>query len=195
MKQKQKQKSVIAYHFTNEKLRDGSPIPKRGVWLKHKGAVVPCQSGLHASLHPFDALQYAPGNMLHLVEVRGGIQKNNDDKIVARERKIIKTINAEKIMRDFARWNALKVLHLWPNPPDVVMRFLKTGDESLRAAAVDAAVDAAGAAAKAVAGAAARSAAGAAARAVAGAAARAAFIKKSRRKFAQMVRGEFKKTA
>ena len=187
MKQKQKQKSVIAYHFTNEKLRDGSPIPKRGVWLKHKGAVVPCQSGLHASLHPFDALQYAPGNMLHLVEVRGGIQKINDDKIVARERKIIKTINAEKIMRDFARWNALKVLHLWPNPPDVVMRFLKTGDESLRAAAVDAAVDAAVAAA--------RAAAGAAARAAAGAAARAAFIKKSRRKFAQMVRGEFKKTA
>ena len=44
------------YHFTGDTLRDGRPIPKPGVWLKHDGPVIPCKSGLHASEHPFDAL-------------------------------------------------------------------------------------------------------------------------------------------
>ena len=58
------------YHFTGSTLRDGSPIPEPGVWLKHDGPIVPCASGLHASEHPFDALAYAPGNMLHKVNLR-----------------------------------------------------------------------------------------------------------------------------
>lgn len=58
-----------------------------------------------------------------------------------RERMILKSMDAEKLLRDFARWSALKVLHLWPNPPDVVVKFLKTGDESLRDAARAAAND------------------------------------------------------
>ena len=148
MKPKTKQKTLIAYHFTSDTLRDGSPIPKRGVWLKHKGPVVPCQSGLHASVHPFDALRYAPGGKLHLVELRGEIQKHGDDKVVARERKILKSVNAEKLLREFARWNALQVLNSWPNPPDVVVEYLKTGDEKLRAAAESAAWSAAESAAR-----------------------------------------------
>jgi hypothetical protein len=40
--------------------------------------------------------------------------------------------------RAFARWCALQVVHLW-NAPDVVVRYLKTGDESIRAASWDAA--------------------------------------------------------
>ena len=112
MKSKTKQKTLLAYHFTSDTLRDGSPIPRRGVWLKHKGPVVPCQRGLHASVHPFDALRYAPGARLHLVEVRGDIQKHEKDKVVARERKILKSINAEKLLRELARWNASQVLHL-----------------------------------------------------------------------------------
>ncbi len=198
-----KDKTTLAYHFTSDTLRDGSPIPKKGKWLIHKGQVIQCQSGFHASLHPFDALQYAPGNILHLVKVGGEIKKHHD-KIVGSKRKIIKTINAEKLMRDFARWNALQVLHLWTNAPEIIVQYLKTGDESIRAAAMAAARavamaaawDAAGAAAWAAARAAARDAAMAAAwdaardaaRAVAGA----AFIKKSRRKFASMVNAVFK---
>jgi len=206
-----KNKTTLAYHFTSETLRDGSPIPKKGEWLLHKGPVIPCQSGLHASLHPFDALKYAPGNFLHLVEVGGEIKKHNDDKIVSSKRKILKTIDAEKLMRDFARWNALQVLHLWPNPPEVVVQYIKTGDESIRAAAWDAARDAAWAAARDVARDAARAAAWAASRAAVWDAARDAalaaalaaawaaardvardaFIKKSRRKFASMVNAAF----
>ena len=188
-----KNKTTLAYHFTSETLRDGSPIPKKGEWLLHKGPVIPCQSGLHASLHPFDALKYAPGNFLHLVEVGGEIKKHNDDKIVSSKRKILKTIDAEKLMRDFARWNALQVLHLWPNPPEVVVQYIKTGDESIRAAARDAArAEAwAWAAARDVARDAARDVALAAALATTQDVARDAFIKKSRRKFASMVNAAF----
>lgn len=126
-----KTKTIRAYHFTGEKLRDGSPLPAKGVWLKHKGAIIPCASGLHASIHPSDALKYASGNILHLVEVRGDIQYHDPDKVVARERRIIKSIDAEKLLRDFARWNARQVIHLWKNAPKVVLNYLKTEDESL----------------------------------------------------------------
>ena len=130
-----KTKAIRAYHFTGDTLRDGSPIPAKKVWLKHEGAIELCESGLHASIHPFDALKYAPGNTLHLVEVRGDIQQHDPDKIVARERRIIKSINAEKLLRDFARWNAKQVIHLWADAPKVVLDYLKTEDESLRDAA------------------------------------------------------------
>lgn len=130
-----KTKTIRAYHFTGEKLRDGSPLSAKRLWLKHKGAIELCESGLHASIHPFDALKYALGNILQLVEVRGDIQQHDLDKIVARERKIIKSINAEKLLRDFARWNASQVIHLWADAPKVVLDYLKTKDESLRVAA------------------------------------------------------------
>ena len=129
-----------AYHFTGDTLRDGRPIPAIGEWLDHPGPIVPCESGLHASEHPFDALQFAPGPMLHLVELDGEIQThgNPPDKIVGRRRKIVASIDATDLLREFARWCALQVIHLW-ECPDVVRRYLETGDESIRAAARDAA--------------------------------------------------------
>ena len=188
---KLKTKTLLAYHFTSDTLRDGRPIPKRGVWLKHKGPVVPCQRGLHASVHPFDALRYAPGALLHLVEVRGDIQKHEKDKVVARERKILKSINAEKLLRELARWNASQVLHLWPNPPEVVVEFLKTGDEALRGAAESAAWSAARSAARPAAESAAESAAWSAAESAAESAAWSAAWSAVRKKFASMVRKAF----
>ena len=52
-----------AYHFVGSTLRDGSPIPEDGVTLVYSGALKMCRSGLHASIEPFDALCYAPGNI------------------------------------------------------------------------------------------------------------------------------------
>jgi hypothetical protein len=171
-------KTVKAYHFVGKTLRDGRPIPKNGVWLKHTGKAVMCESGLHASLHPFDALQYAPGNTLCKVELRGIVDKESD-KLVAMERRIVARIDAEPLLREFSRACALDYIHLW-DAPQVVIDYLKTGDPSLRVAADAAAGAAAGAAtgaARAVAEAAAWAATGAAravAEAAAGAAARAA---------------------
>lgn len=151
--------NVLAYHFVGDKLRDGRPVPADGEWLEHDGPVELCASGLHASICPFDALQYAPGGTLCLVEL-GGTVIHGNDKVVASRRRIIKRIDAEPLMREFARWSALQVIELW-DAPDVVRQYLTTGDESLRVAAWDAAWAAADAAA---AEAAARDAARAAAR-------------------------------
>jgi len=144
---------MIGYHFTGDKLRNGGPIPTVGVWLEHTGPVAPCESGLHASEHPFDALTYAPGEMLHRVELEGDLMAHGDptDKWVGRRRRILASIDATAILREFARWCALQVIDLWDAPP-VVREFLTTGDESLGAAAgaaawdvgADAAQDAAG---------------------------------------------------
>ena len=159
----------LAYHFVADKLRDGRPIPADGEWLVHDGEPVICQSGLHASRHPFDTLRFAPGNTLCLVEVEE-VTAEQSDKLVCKRRKIVQRIDAEPILRDFARWCALRVIHLW-DAPEVVRQYLTTGDESLRhaaraaarAAAGDAAWDAAWDAARAAARAAAWDAAWAAA--------------------------------
>jgi len=161
---------VKAYHFTGDTLRDGRPIPPIGEWLEHDGPVVPCASGLHASAHPFDALTYARGNMLHRVDVEGDLVEHGDpvDKVAGRRRRRLATIDAEPLLREFARWCASEVLYLW-EAPQVVKDYLATGDEATRpaaraAAGAAAAGEAAGAAAWAAAGEAAGEAAWVAAR-------------------------------
>ena len=129
------------YHFVGDKLRDGQPVPPDGVWLVHEGPIKMCKSGLHLSRKPFDALQYAPGATLCRV-LYGGEVIEDEDKVVCTRRKIIARFDATELLRTFARSEALSVIHLW-NAPDVVVRYLKTGDQSLRAAARDAAWDAA----------------------------------------------------
>ncbi|WP_217279089.1 DUF7666 domain-containing protein [Stenotrophomonas maltophilia] len=135
------QEVLTAFHFVADTLRDGRPVPADGELLVHDGEVRLCAQGLHASIDAFDALQYAPGNTLCLVELTGAIVRG-DDKVAASERRIIKRIDAEPLMREFARWSALQVIELW-DAPDVVRQYLTTGDESLRAAARDVAWDAA----------------------------------------------------
>jgi len=99
-----------AYHFVASKLRDGRPIPADGVWLEHRGKAVLCAQGLHASEHPYDALKYAPGTTLCLVEMGGTIVRG-DDKLVATKRRIIARIDAEPLLRLFARKVASEVFY------------------------------------------------------------------------------------
>jgi hypothetical protein len=134
---------MLGYHFTTDTLRDGRPIPPIGEWLEHTGPIVPCESGLHASEHPFDALQFAPGWMLHHVELEGGLVPHGDpvDKWVGRRRRILASIDATDLLRAFARWCVLQVIDQW-DAPAVVREYLETGDESKREAARVAAWDA-----------------------------------------------------
>ena len=163
-------KKNLAWHFVGDTLRDGSPIPADGEWLEHKGPMVLCESGLHWSRQPFDALTYAPGPTLCLVEVGGTIiEPKGEDKGISSRRKIIARMDATELMRYFARMQALSVSHLWADsedPGDTVLDFLLTGENraAARDAARDAAWDAAWAAARAAAWDAARDAAWAAAR-------------------------------
>ena len=127
----------LYYHFTSNKLRDGRPIPPTNEWLVHEGEVIMCTSGLHASEQPYDALQYAPGHILHRVELDDVID-TQDDKVVARRRKIVATIDAAELLHAFARKQALSVIHLW-NCPAITKQYLETGDVSMQYAAQNAA--------------------------------------------------------
>jgi hypothetical protein len=135
---------TIAYHFVADKLRDGRVIPPDGEWLEHTGKIDMCIAGLHASLHVADALKYAPGATLCLVELDGKIGVG-DDKVVASKRRIIARFDATELLRADARASALSVIHLW-KAPRVVKQYLETGDESLRVEARKAAARAARAA-------------------------------------------------
>ena len=160
------------YHFTGDTLRDGQTVPTIGEVLVHEGPIEICSTGLHFSRTAWQAFTYATGNMLHRVMCEEIAAEHMDDKAVCRKRTIVATIDAEKLMRDFGRSCALDVIHLW-DAPQVVIDFLKTGNEELRDTTWDATWDATRAAAWAAAWAAARDAARAGARDAARDAARA----------------------
>ncbi len=136
---------IRAWHFVGKTLRDGSKIPRDGVWLKHPGEVVICSQGLHASRDAFDALQHAPGATLCLVDCDGKIIEQSD-KLVCSARRIVMRMDATDMLRFFARMQAVSCIDQW-DAPDVVCDYLMTGDDSIRDAARDAAWDAARAAA------------------------------------------------
>lgn len=136
--------TMTGWHFSGATLRDGRALPTIGEWLVHAGPIVPCHSGLHMSPHPFDALRYAKGPLLHHVELRGDIIAHGrpTDKYVGRERRIVATLDATQLMRRFAADQALAVANLWDMPP-IVREYLTILNESQRAAARAAAMNAA----------------------------------------------------
>ena len=132
-----------AWHILEDTglLRDNTPPPPDGEWLEYEGPIRICRSGLHASARVTDALKFAPGSIVCRVDMADACG-TEPDKLVARRRKIIWRIDAEQVFRKFARLCALDVIHLW-DAPSVVLRYLRTGDSSIRDAAWDAAGDAA----------------------------------------------------
>ena len=163
-----KTKSIEAWHFlSNDKkfgYGDGN-VAEPGYVYSVEGPIKLCSWGLHASERAIDALKYAPGNMIGRVVLSGEIIRG-DDKLVATHREYLWIADAEETLRSFARWSALQVIHLG-DAPDVVRRYLESGNESLRSAAESAARSAAWSAARSAAESAARSAAESAARSAA----------------------------
>jgi hypothetical protein len=137
-----------AWHFVRlvdgrPVLRDGRPMPEPGEWLVHEGEVRLCESGLHASWKPLDALSFVswPDAAVCLVEVdeiEGQDIDDYNDKFVCRRRNVIAWAPADETLRGFARQCALSVLHLW-DAPAVVREWLETGREEVRDAAGSAA--------------------------------------------------------
>ena len=159
-----------AFYFAqeNKKLRygDGREI---SVGATHTVACTPicCEQGLHASQRLIDALKYAPGHTLYLVELSGRIDKQHD-KACGERRTYIAEFDAEGLLREFARKQAL--LHIEKIKPYcsiseyyIILQYLHTGRDSYRSAAESAAWSAAWSAARS----AARSAAWSAARSAA----------------------------
>ena len=139
-----------AWYFSNgdRRLRngDGREI-KLGETHEVSGEIEMCSHGLHASKKLMDALYYAPGTIVYRVELSGEIKKG-EDKLVAQKRTYLSGgIDVSETLRKFARMCALDVVGIW-EAPEVVIRYLKTGDKSMLDTALDAARAAAWAAAR-----------------------------------------------
>ena len=146
-----------------------------GETLTVAGPIFMCWNGLHACERLLDALAYANGTVICEVAL-GADAYTEADKSVSSSRTCIAMTTpevGERILRNFARWCALDVAHLWDMPEDV-RQYLETGDESVRSAAETTAWIAAGAAGEAAIRSAAEAAGEAAGEAAAEAAARSA---------------------
>ena len=118
-----------------------------GETLTVAGPIFMCWNGLHACERLIDALAYANGTVICEV-ILGADAYTEADKSVSSSRTCIAMTTpevGERILRNFARWCALDVAHLWDMPEDV-RQYLETGDESVRSAAETTAWIAAGAA-------------------------------------------------
>jgi len=139
---------VLGWYFArkDEKLGYGDGR-KVAVGVKHtvEGPVTLCSHGLHASERIIDALQYANSSILYRVELSGDIDEG-EKKSCSTERAYLERIDVGEVLGEFARECALSVVHLW-DAPQIVLDYLKTGNEDLRDAASAAAWAAAWAAA------------------------------------------------
>jgi len=144
-----------AFYFSadDKKLRYGDNRQiRKGRTHKVKGEPVLCEHGLHASERLIDALSYAPGGHLWLAKLGGSIVQG-DDKLCATERTYIDGFNADKLLREFARKQALINIekikgYCSKTDYNIITRWLTTGDIKLRSAARSAAESAARSAAE-----------------------------------------------
>jgi hypothetical protein len=136
------QQPILAWHFGGTHLGydDGRRIVigrrQRFRPTKTDRSLAMCECGMHASRRILDALAGARGDIIYRVEVSGQILEE-PDKLCAEYRKPLWRINGRELLRRFARLCALDVVGNW-QAPEVVLRWLKTGDESLRKVAYDA---------------------------------------------------------
>lgn len=155
---------ILAWHWAPNTLRTrySDEAIVVGQTLKAKGPLELCENGMHASLCPFDALQYAPGSMLCRVQLSGEVIKG-DDKLCARSRKTVAIYDADHMLHEFACLCAERALKQTGVTDERCHRAIAVKRLWLAGKASDAELAAAGAAAGGAAWAAARAAARAAA--------------------------------
>jgi len=132
--------TTLGWHFTplDRRLRYGDGrevIP--GETLTVDVTPVLCYAGLHQSPTVLDALWWAPGPYLWRTSMERVVARDSG-KMCGWDRTALWGFDATEVLRRFARACALDVVHLW-DAPEVVVRYLRTGDESIRAAAYSAA--------------------------------------------------------
>jgi hypothetical protein len=105
-------KTIRAWHFLPEDrcLRYGdNRLIHKGQTLRVDCKPRLCVRGLHGSKRAIDALKYAPGPIVSLVEI-GGEVIEGDDKLVGTERKTLWWADATETLHRFACWCAEKAL-------------------------------------------------------------------------------------
>ena len=157
-----KAKKILAWHFTDGMtLRDGQTLVV-GKTYHHEGGVKICESGYHASRRLFGALRWAPGTQLSRVECWGDVEEQ-DDKLVARNRKVLWTIDATMILHEFTCRVAEQILAKVETPDPRSLAAIDAKRKWMRGEITDDQLDAARSAAESAARSAAWSAAGLAA--------------------------------
>jgi len=124
-----------AWHFDNGSLRGGREIVL-GEKIVHVGDLKMCSEGLHSSKKLLDALCYATGPYVSRVHCGGRIIRAKD-KMVCSERTHIWRIDVSNVLHRFARSCALDVAR--SNSSEEILRYLVSGEEKYRKAAVRAA--------------------------------------------------------
>ena len=103
---------ILAWHFLRDDRRlQFSPctLVEPGQTLRVEPPLRMCRHGLHASIRPIDALQYAPGDMVCRVRLSGVIL-TDEDKLCASERTVLWMADAARTLRAFACWCAEQAL-------------------------------------------------------------------------------------
>ena len=101
------EEKVTAWHFLREDRRlshdDGRKVVE-GETLSISAArrVTPGEFGLHASEWLVDAIKFASGPILCLVEVWGDVARHGDDKIAGRHRKVLEMHDVTRELREYA---------------------------------------------------------------------------------------------
>ena len=124
-----------AWHFSNGTLgySDNRRV-REGEVYSCEGEIELCHNGMHGSVRAFDALSFRKGCIVSRVEIVGEV-KRAGDKVVGRSRRVLWTYDATEVLGKFSRMCALDVIGLW-DASDVVVQYLKTGDEHIRAEAL-----------------------------------------------------------
>ena len=101
--------TTTGYHFLRDDMRSGEGATNRKPWVvgqtrRVRGVIIPCKNGYHASPTAFDALKYAPGPILCLVELSGDVTPHGApvDKFVTGSRTLIKAVDISRELRLFA---------------------------------------------------------------------------------------------
>ena len=137
------EEKILAWHFTEgATLRDGQPL-EVGKTYTYRGDVEICMSGYHASRRLIDALRYAPGAQLSRVECWGDVQEQ-DDKLVARNRTVLWTLDATMILHEFACMVAEIALSKVVNPDPRSLAAIKAKRKWMKGKISDEELDAAG---------------------------------------------------
>jgi hypothetical protein len=93
------------------------------IYTTDEPEIIPCQSGLHGSEHPMDALQYASGPVLCRVRQWGEVvyHGNPVDKLASRHREILWRRDISRELRLYACQQVRKVMHLAPGSEAVIV--------------------------------------------------------------------------
>jgi len=97
----------------------------QGQILRHRGPLELCRKGLHASIKPLDALEYAPGTMICRVECSGDVIYG-EDKLVCSRRKVLWAKDASRPLHEFAIWCAETILSQIRDPDPQNLKAIET---------------------------------------------------------------------